>query len=199
MIKVNLIGAGSKKAKTGAKFALPSTFTPVLLVIIALGFAGAGYWWYSSLNKQVEDLDSKIKQATAQKAALDKVIQADQIYEGRKKALENRVKIIETLQKSQVSPVLALDQLSEAVDRTQYVWLSNLDQNNAILTMGGTATSLNAIADFYTNLTSTGYFKNIDVSNAQDNNGNYSFSLRCEFSPPRPPASAAPTAAAGGN
>jgi Tfp pilus assembly protein PilN len=197
MIKVNLIGAGRKKAKAGSKIALPATFTPVLLIIIVLGFAAAGYLWYSSLNKQVEDLDSKINQATAQKAALDKVIQADQTYEGRKKALENRVKIIESLQKNQVSPVMALDQLSEAVDRTQYVWLSNLDQNNAILNMNGTGTSLNAIADFYTNLTSTGYFKNIDVSNAQDNNGNYSFSLRCEFSPPRPPAPAGQQATAG--
>jgi Tfp pilus assembly protein PilN len=182
MIKVNLIGTGRKKAKAGAKIALPATFTPVLLLVIALGFAGAGYWWYSSLSDQLVDLTSKIKQAQAQKAALDKVIQADQIYESRKK-------------------ILALDQLSAAVDRTQYVWLSNLDQNNAILSMNGTGTSLNAIADFYTNLTSTGYFKNIDVSNAQDTNGNYSFSLKCEFAP-RPPTAAGQTAAvetAGGN
>jgi len=132
MIRVNLVGAGRKKAKAGAKIALPTSFTPILLILIALGFAGAGYWWYSSLNGQVTDLDNKIKQAQAQKAALDKVIQADTIYEARKKALENRVKVIEGLQKNQVSPVMALDELSEAVDRTKYVWLSNLDQNATI-------------------------------------------------------------------
>jgi Tfp pilus assembly protein PilN len=190
MIRVNLVGAGRKKAKAGARIALPATFTPILLIFIALGFAAAGYLWYSNLNNQVDDLSARIKQAQAQKAALDKVIQADAIYEARKKDLENRVKIIENLQKNQVSPVLALDQLSEAVDRTRFVWLSNLDQNNAVLTMNGTGTSLNAIADFYSNLTSTGYFKNIDVSNAQDTNGNYTFSLKCEFAPPRPAATA---------
>ena len=201
MIRVNLIGVGRKKAKAGAKVALPTTFTPVLLILIALGFAGAGYGWYSSLNSQVADLDNKIKQAQAQKAALDKVIQADQIFEARKKALENRVMVIEGLQKNQISPVVALDQLSDAVDRTKFVWLSNLDQNNAILSMSGIGTSLDAIADFYTNLTSTGYFKNIDVSNAQDSNGNYTFQLRCEFAPPKPAATPAQTAAttAGGN
>src|ERR1051326_2272233 len=190
MIRVNLIGPGRKKAKAGAKFALPATFTPIVLIAIVVGFAAAGYVWYSSLTNQLSDLETRIKQAQAQKAALDKVIQADSIYEARKKALENRVKVIENLQKNQLSPVLALDQLSEAIDRTQFVWLSNLDQNNAILSMSGTGTSLNAIADFYSNLTSTGYFKNIDVANAQDTNGNYRFSLRCEFAPPRP---AAPT------
>src|SRR5215470_10159679 len=125
MIRVNLVGAGRKKAKAGARIALPATFTPILLIFIALGFAAAGYVWYSNLNNQVADLNARIKQAQAQKAAPDKVIQADTIYQARKKDLENRVKVIENLQKNQVSPVLALDQLSEAVDRTRFVWLSN--------------------------------------------------------------------------
>src|SRR6266481_6104341 len=198
MIKVNLIGTGRKKAKVGAKIAMPTNFVPILLILIALGFAGAGYSWYSTMNNQVADLDSKIKQAETQKAALKNVIKQDQMYESRKKALENRVKVIEGLQKNQISPVVALDQLSEAVDRTQYVWLSSLNQNNAILSMSGTGTSLNAIADFYTNLTATGYFKNIDVANATDNAGNFTFSLRCEFSPPRSSAASGQASAAGG-
>ena len=196
MIKVNLTGTGKKKAaKAGMK--LPASFTPFLLIAIFLGFAGAGYWWYSSLNDQVNDLDSRIKQAEAQKAALENVIKQDQMFEARKKALENRVKVIEGLQKNQISPVIALDQLSEAVDRTQFVWLASLDQNNAVLTMSGTGTSLNAIADFYTNLGATGYFKNIDISNATDSSGNFTFSLKCEFAPPRNPAPGAQPAAGG--
>src|SRR5213593_4098565 len=183
MIRVNL--RGHKQPKSAAKFVSPKNYTPALLLAVALGFAGYGYWWYSSLTNQVADLDNQIKQ--------------DQIYEARKKALENRVKVIEGLQRNQVSPVMALDQLSEAVQRTQFVWLSNLDQNNAILTMNGVGTSLNAIADFYTNLTATGYFKNIDVSNAQDSAGNFVFSLKAEFSPPRTAAPAGQPAATEGN
>jgi len=199
MIRVNLVGKGRKKAKAGAKTALPKSFVPFLLILIALGFAGAGYLWYARKNQQVADLDAKVKQAAAQKAALENVIKQDQVYEARKKAVENRVKVIEGLQKGQVSPVIVLDQLSEAVERTQYVWLSSLDQSNTTVSMSGTATSLNAIADFYKNLTDTGYFKNIDVQNAQESAGNFSFSLRCEFAPPRAPAPAAEKAAAGGN
>lgn len=200
MIKVNLIGTGRKKsAKAGMKIALPASFTPVLLILIVLGTAGGGYWWYSSLSSTIADLDTRKVEAEKQKAALDAVIKADQVYEGRKKVLDNRVKIIETLQKNQVSPVVALDQLAEAVDRTKFVWLSALDQKDAVLNMTGTGTSLESIADFYTNLNVSGFFKNVDQGPAtRDAAGNWAFSMRCEFSPPRPPATTGqPTA--GGN
>jgi Tfp pilus assembly protein PilN len=199
MIKVNLVGAGRKKEKVGFKVPMPTNFTPVLLIIIVLGTAGGGYWWYWSLSSKLADLDKRKAQAEQQKAALDAVIKADQVYETRKKILENRVKIVENLQKNQQSPVVVLDQLADAIDRTHFVWLSNLDQKDAILNMTGTGTSLNAIADFYSNLNATGYFKNVDQGTAsQDAAGNWSFTLRCEFSPPRNPAPT-PQPTAGGN
>ena len=199
MIKVNLVGASRKKAKAGFKLALPSSSTPIFLILIVLGSAGFGYWWYANLAGENARLDAEIQTALARKAQLDAIIRQDQIYEARKKTLENRVKIIDGLQKNQVSPVVALDVLSRAVDRTQYVWLSTLDQSNAVFTMSGLSTSLLAIADFYSNLQATGYFKNIDVSNAQDSSGNFTFALKCEFSPPRSTAPAEPATPLGGN
>lgn len=200
MIKVNLVGAGrKKKGKAGFKIALPASFTPVLLILIVLGTAVGGFWWYRNLSSQLAALDMKKMQAEAQKAALDAVIKADQVYQGRKKTLENRVKIVENLQKNQVSPVVALDQLSDAVEKTRFVWLSSLDQKDTILSLAGTGTSLNAIADFYSNLNATGYFKNVDQGpTSVDPAGNWTFTLRCEFSPPHAPTTPAqPTA--GGN
>jgi Tfp pilus assembly protein PilN len=186
MIKVNLIGKERKKAvKTSVKIGMPASVTPVVLLLIVAGSAFAGYWWYSDLTGQSANLGQQIQGLEARKAALEAVIKQDQIYETRKKILETRVKIVEGLQKNQVSPVLALDQLAEAVERTQYVWLSSLDQKDAVLSMNGTGTSLSAIADFYTNLNATGYFKNVDLGPSQETSGNFTFSLKCEFAPPR--------------
>jgi Tfp pilus assembly protein PilN len=182
------------------KIALPTSVVPVLLILIVLGSGAGGYWWYKSLNDEAADLAQKKAQAEKQKADLDAVIKAEQVYQVRKKTLENRVKVIEGLARNQVSPVMALDQLSEAINRTQYVWLSSLDQKDAILNMTGIGTSLNAIADFYSSLNSSGYFRNVDQGAAtQDQNGNWSFTIRCEFSPPRvaPPANVPPPAAGG--
>ena len=186
MIKVNLSGAARKKsAKAGFKFALPASATPVVLVLIILGSAGGGYWWWSSLDRQIADLEMKIKQDEAQKTALENVIKQDQVYEGRKKALENRVKVVQGLQRNQVSPVIVLDQLAEAIQKTQYVWISSLDQNNSTISMSGIGTSVDAILSLITNLNVSGYFKNVDLSGPlQEGGGTYTFSMKGEFSPP---------------
>jgi type IV pilus assembly protein PilN len=204
LIKVNLAQATKKKqARAATRIALPASVTPILLVVIVLGFAGGGYSWYASLSAQTANLNQQIQSLEQRKTQLEAVIKQDQIYESRKKLVENRVKVIEGLQKNQVSPVLALDQLAEAVQNTKFVWLSSLEQKEAMLSMTGTGTSLNAIADFYTNLYATGYFKNVDLGQTQESSGNFTFSLKCEFAPPRNPVGTpqAPEAqaAAGGN
>jgi Tfp pilus assembly protein PilN len=205
MIKVNLVGTTRKKATKASiismpsmNISMPSNFTPVLLLLIVVGFAGGAYLWYSSLTAQSNSLGKQILGLEARKAELDAVIKQDQVYATVKKKLENRVKVVESLSKNQVSPVMALDELSEAVQRTQWVWLSSLEQKDAVLSMNGMATSLNAIADFYSNLDATGYFKNVDLGTSQEMAGNFSFSLKCEFVPPRS-AAIASSGAAGGN
>ena len=170
MIRINLVGGARKKVSRGK--AAPTNLLPILLGLIFVATVAGGYYWYSSLTTEAADLDTQIVQATAQKTALEAVIQQDQIYEARKKELENRITIIEGLKRNQVSPVVSLDILGDAIDRTQYVWLSNLDQNNTTFSMSGIGTSVNALADFVSNLEATGYFRNINLQNAQDSAGN---------------------------
>jgi Tfp pilus assembly protein PilN len=192
MIKVNLIGTGRKKQvkAAGPKLSMPANFTPVLLILIVVGFAGGGYWWYLDLSSQAENLAIEKQSLDQRRVALEAVIKKDEEVEARKKKLEARKKVVDRLLSNQTSPVQVLDQLALAVERTQFVWLSNLDQRDAILNMNGTATSLNAIADFYSNLEATGYFKNIDIGQSQESGSNFTFSLKCEFAPPRPVARA---------
>ena len=204
MIRVNLSGApkrkgGIKAAEVSSASAGPSRAIPLMLILIVVGTAAAGWLWYSRLAGQLADVDKQLVHEQAERDKLALIIKQDQIYEARKKVLDTQVKIIEGLAKNQLSPILALDQLSEAVERTQYVWLSSLDQKDAILSMNGTGTSLSAIADFYTNLNGTGFFKNIDLGPSQESAGNFTFSLKCEFAPPRGAISNAPTPIAGGN
>jgi type IV pilus assembly protein PilN len=186
MIKVNLSGA--PKTKNGRspvdETPSPSRAIPLLLVLIFLGTAAGGYLWYANLKAQTDDLDKQLVVLKAERDRLAAVIKQERVYEARKKALESRISVIEGLKRGQVSPVRSLDILDDAIDRTHFVWLSNLDQNNAIFSMAGTGTSVNAIADFVSNLEATGYFRKINLQNAQDSAGNYTFSMTCEFTLP---------------
>jgi Tfp pilus assembly protein PilN len=201
MIKVNLVGASRKKAvkkSAGPKIAMPTSVVPIVLLLIVVATIAGGYLWYSSLDAKAKQLDADIAAAQALKASLDAVIKTNQVYEGRKKMLESRIQIVEGLKRNKVNPVRALDVLSDAIERTQYVWLSQLDQNSAVLSMAGVGTSLSAISDFVQNLESSGYFRNTDFNNATDAAGNFTFSLKCEFAPPAPAAPAAPAPTPGG-
>jgi type IV pilus assembly protein PilN len=191
MIRVNLSGAPRKKRGGGgapAGPAAPSSALPLLLILIVAATGAVGFWWYSHLNGQIEDMNRQLTQAHTELDKLTAVIKLDRTFEARKKALEARIKVIEGLKRGQVSPVRSLDLLDDAIDKTRFVWLSSLDQNNAVFSMSGTGTSVNAIADFVSNLEATGYFRNINLQNAQDASGNYTFSMTCEFVLPVPTA-----------
>jgi Tfp pilus assembly protein PilN len=188
MIKINLAEVTNTKKKAapiGAAAPRSSgSKTPILLFLIILGTLGGGVYWYMSLTGRAAEVAEQIVQTENQLKQLEAALKQDEIYEARKAALENRIKIIDGLKRNQVSPVVSLDFLAEAINRTQFVWLSSLDQSNATFSMSGTGTSVDAIADFVSNLEATGYFRNINLTRAQDERGNFTFSMSCDFSPP---------------
>lgn len=190
MIRVNLAGTLPRRAAKAAVKPSLQQRLPVLLILMLAGTGAFTYYSYSSLSARAADLTQQIEQAEKQRKDLEAVIKQDQMYEARKKALENRIRVIDGLKRNQVSPVVSLDFLADAVARTQFVWLSTLDQNNTTFSMNGIGTSVDAIADFYSNLEATGYFRNINLQRAEDSRGNFTFSLTCEFAPPAAAGSA---------
>jgi Tfp pilus assembly protein PilN len=201
MIKVNLGGAAKKRAaKAVTRSASPTSLLPLLLLLIIAGTAVGGYYWYTSLKSKVDELDLQVAAADKKVKELDQIIKMDLVAQARKAALEDRIKIIDGLKGNQVSPVVSLDMLGNAIDRTQFVWLASLDQNNTTFTMTGTGTSVEALADFVTNLENTGYFRNIDLKRFEDSRGNFTFNMTCEFFPPTTPKPiVAPPPTKGGN
>ena len=138
MIRVNLSGKQKKavaKAATAAVPRSPSNALPVLHLLLLVGSAIGGYLWYSNLTSQSENLSTRIVGLQEEQKKLEAIIKQDQIYEARKVALEKRIHVIEDLKKNQLSPVVVLDALDEAIDKTRFVWLSTLSQNNATISM----------------------------------------------------------------
>src|SRR5215470_17018443 len=117
MIRVNLSGAPNKKSgKVSAP--VPSRALPLFLIMIVIGSGVGGFWWYTSINTELNNVNKRIAQLEAERDRLAKIIKQDQVYEGRKKMLESRIKVIQGLKRNQVSPVRSLDLLDDAIDRT---------------------------------------------------------------------------------
>ena len=186
---MNLIGGARKVAgaKSSVSLEQPTIILPLVWVALLVGAIVYGYSWYSDLVGRQERLANQISAAQAQIAQLQSVIDADAGYEARKSMLEDRIEAIEDLQQNQVSPVVSLDILSQAITPIEYVWLNQLGQSDTQLTMSGIGTSVNAIADFVTSLRETGYFLNINLVNAQNSQGLFTFAMSCEFVPPARP------------
>jgi Tfp pilus assembly protein PilN len=189
MIRVNLAGDGlNKHAPPRARLKLPANSLLVLWAVVVLCGVAYGYFWRSGLIEEQMELANQIASAQRQLAELQSVIAENEIFEARGQMLENRIRTIEALQRNQVSPVVLLDRLGDALTPTRYVWLTQFAQSDSTITMAGVGTSVNAIADFVTSLEDTGYFRDINLVNAQDTDGTFSFQMICEFVPPPLPA-----------
>jgi Tfp pilus assembly protein PilN len=99
-------------------------------------------------------------------------------------AFKRRFDIIDQLRASQTGPVPLLASLSDTVNKTTGVWLLNMRDDGASVSMDGVALGPNAVANLMTNLRRSGYFKNVELhETVQEDNPNlqtFSFSLVCE-------------------
>ncbi len=99
-------------------------------------------------------------------------------------AFKRRFDVIDQLRASQAGPVPLLTSLSETVNRTDGVWLLNMRDDGASVSLEGVALGPNQVANLMTNLRRSGYFKNVELhETVQEDNQKlqtFSFSLVCE-------------------
>src|SRR5438034_11406802 len=153
----------------------------VMAVAVVLMSVGIIYFWEKILVQQDEELSSQIMLAKKEKARQEGMLKENEVFEKRRKLLENRISVIESLKKNQSGPVQVLDILSDCVQRTDGLWLKDFVQKENVITLSGIAMgSPSVIADFLTNLEQLGKFKNVTLVNIQEVDAKYSFSITFE-------------------
>jgi Tfp pilus assembly protein PilN len=146
---------------------------------------GAGiYFYYVQLENAHEKLQTQLHDADRSIASMIKVKQA---YLERQKdydAFKRRFDIIDQLRAGQMGPVPLLANLSETVNKTDGVWLLNMRDEGATVSMDGLALGPNNVANLMTNLRRSGYYKNVELKETQQEDSQkvqtFSFSLVCE-------------------
>jgi type IV pilus assembly protein PilN len=155
MIRINLLAGDWERAKQRSRFQSGQGLSLACSLILVAAALGIG-WWNWSLTQASAQLDQDLAAATQEEQGLATLIQQVQQFDQRKAQLQQRVTLLEELRKRQSGPVHMLDEISRALP--DGLWLTELKQAGAEVTLDGRCVTLTALSDLVSNLTASGYF-----------------------------------------
>ncbi len=187
MIKINLLRAEKKEARPlitvkpekkekihTSLFVLLLILTSVVILLIHLRITRS----IEAERRMLEELEIKKKELAGVLSDIEK-------FNAQKKVFEEKIRIIEALKEKQKIPVRLLDEVSKKVP--DGLWLKRMAFSEGKVTISGRAFSNNIIADFISELESTGFFKDValkdsTMSPAPQGGGVFDFTIESKFS-----------------
>jgi type IV pilus assembly protein PilN len=196
MIRINLLGRSRPKA-TRQAVPLEATLQLVFLVAALVVSLGVLYYHWSSMNQEITQVSAHIQKQTGEKARLEHLKSQVDEFERQKAVLQQRINVIEALQRDRTGGQELLDALANTVTRTDTLWLTSLNRSGDALTIQGSAGSINAVANFITQLKHSGYFDQVEIKESTQDSKNaavqtFTFTLTAQFALPQTKPAAAP-------
>jgi type IV pilus assembly protein PilN len=198
MIRINLLGRTRPKA-TRTSVPLEATLQFVLLAIALVVSLGALYGHYLLLERENTKVVAHIQKQQGEKARLEQLKQQVDNFEKQRAVLQQRISVIEALQRNRTGGQELLEAIANTVSRTDTLWLTSVDRKGDSLTINGAAGSINAVANYITQLKRSGYFQTVEIKESHQDDTNktvqiFVFSLTAQFGLPQP-AGTAPSSA----
>lgn len=167
MIRINLLGQARPKA---TKKTVPLEATVQLLFLaVAMGLALVILSvTYLQQKKQLDAVNKKISELRQEKANLQQIKADVDRFESQKAELQHRIDVIETLQKNRTGGQELLQMVANTVVRVDSLWLTSLERKGDSLDIQGQAGSINAVANFITQLKRSGYFGKVEIKEAKE-------------------------------
>ena len=158
MIKINLLPVrAAKKREFGRQ--------QLMLFALVLLLGGIGnYFWYSIVESQKDQLDQQIGRTRAEIATLEKTIGEVKSIKEDKRALEDKLKILDTLKKGRTGPVKVMDELATLIP--QKVWIADYVETTGGVTMKGSAATYEDLSTFSKKLKASKHFRDITIRRA---------------------------------
>ncbi len=175
MIKINLLPVrAAKKREFGRQQVV---LFGLILVLAVIG----NYFVYGRFQSELKALDKQITTTRAEIAQLEKTIGEVKSIKDDKKALEDKLTILDTLKKGRTGPVKVLDELATLIP--QKVWLIDFAEQNGTVNMVGQASSYEDLSTFSKKLKGSTHFTNITIRGAkQRQDGTVDWNITCNAS-----------------
>jgi Tfp pilus assembly protein PilN len=161
MIRINLAPPREQRGRDGHWLALPRLNLAVVFGLAAVALAAwLGHAWWN-LSREEQRLTAELETRAHELAMLkESVGQAAKIKENFAD-LQARLKAIRMLTKDQGRPLLLVDAFIDAVPAD--LWITGLEEKEAVLRVMGSAFSATAVANFMAALRKSGRFKEVDI------------------------------------
>ncbi len=156
MIRINLLPYREKEKKESRQreiFIYSGILVLFLLVLVAV---------YLYVGISVGSLETKIAEANARLAFLDKKVGDIEGFKRDKKELEQKLGVINTLEGNRFFPVRMLDELNMLVPAKE-IWLDKLTETGQALRIEGMARDNGTVALFMKNLEKASFIKTVDL------------------------------------
>jgi len=159
MIQINLLPVkAAKKREFGRQ--------QLVLFALLLVLAGIGnYFVYNRFESELRSLDKQIATTRTEIAQLEKTIGEVKSIKEDKKALEDKLKILDALKKGRTGPVKVLDELATVIP--QKVWLVDFNEQGGSVMMTGSAVTYDDFAAFSKKLKASTHFTNVLIKGAR--------------------------------
>jgi type IV pilus assembly protein PilN len=175
MIKINLLPVRAAKKREFGRQQL--VLFALLLILAVFG----NYYWYSKVQSDLAALDQRIAATRAEIAQLEKTIGEVKSIKEDKKALEDKLKILDTLKKGRTGPVKVMDELTTLIP--QRVWLIDYTESGGNVTMTGQASTYEELSAFSKKLKASVHFTNVVIKTArQKPDGIVEWAITCNAS-----------------
>lgn len=179
MIKINLLPVPkARKAKKQMEVQYELVLAGVLIGFVLVACV---YFWYL-LDSRIGRLQNEKAKANTELTVLKEKVKEVENYEGNKKVLEEKNRIIEQLKKNQGAPVRLLDEISRSMDPLK-IWLGTITAQDSKIDIDGKAITNSDIVEFINNMKNAKIFTDIQLIESRQavelNVPIYNFKLRC--------------------
>ena len=201
MIRINLLpGQARPKSKRGGGAAMGAGaggggMQGLLLLGGLIVGVGALVVLYFMRSAELESVQKRVNDLRNEKSVLERVKLEVEAYQRQKQILDQRIAVIQDLQRNRVGGQELLDVVATTVNRVESLWLTNLGRRGNTLNIEGTAASISAVANLVTQLKRAGYFDKVEIKETKQDDRNraiqvFLFTVSADF--------VLPTAKAGG-
>jgi Tfp pilus assembly protein PilN len=143
--------------------------------------------WKDKVN-QIETTQTAVNNLNRDIASLQGVKANVEKLKDKKLLLDKQYQVLDQLSQNRSGGEELMESLAGTVVRTDAVWLTTMDKKGNTLTLEGTAGSVNAVANFITELKRSGHFGKVEISESRQDERNpnvatFLFKMTAEFLP----------------